>query len=410
MQLAEIFEEFVGPDVDIEFLAYDGSKAGRMGSDVRIDVRSPRAVAALGGAPGQLGLVRAYVAGEIEVTGDLFTAFVRLGEAFRRRVPWRKLPRLAKEFGPYLLQRGETPPEEITLGGRRHGRQRDAAAIAHHYDVSNAFYEWILGPSMAYTCAVFPERDSSLEDAQWEKLDLVCRKLDLQPGQRLLDVGCGWGGMARHAAEHYGADVIAVTLSEQQARWGQRMIEAAGLDRQVDMRFGDYRDVPETGFHAISSIGLTEHIGKRNHDSYFGFLRSRLREEGRLLNHCITRTDPGARTTRRRSFINRYVFPDGELLHVGHLVDRMERQSLEVQHEENLRQHYEMTLREWSRNLDARWSDAVTEVGERKARVWRLYLAASRYGFHANLIQLHQVLATRTAPNGASGMPLRPTW
>jgi cyclopropane-fatty-acyl-phospholipid synthase len=410
MKLADVFEEFVGPDVDLEFVAYDGSKAGRMGSDVRLEVRSPRAVAALLGAPGQLGLVRAYVSGDLEVTGDLFTALVRLGEAFQKRIPWRQVPHLTQQFAPYLFRRTEPPQEEIMLGGRRHGKRRDAAAIAHHYDVSNAFYEWILGPSMAYTCAVFPTSDATLTEAQWEKFDLVCRKLDLRSGQRLLDVGCGWGGMARHAAEHYGVDVVAVTLSEQQARWGQRMIAEAGLQRQVDLRYGDYRDVPETGFDAVSSIGLTEHIGKRNHPAYFRFLRSRLRDEGRLLNHCITRTDPKERTQRRRSFINRYIFPDGELLHVGHLVERMEHEALEVQHEENLRQHYEMTLREWSANLEAHWPDAVAEVGERKARVWRLYLAASRYGFFANMIQLHQVLATRTASDGRSGMPLRPTW
>ncbi len=245
--------------------AYDGSKAGRMGSDIRLEVRSPRAVAALLGAPGQLGLVRAYVSGDLVVSGDLFTALVRLAEAFRGSIPWRQVPHLTKEFAPYLLRRTQPPPEEVSLGGRRHGKQRDAAAIAHHYDVSNAFYEWILGPSMAYTCAVFPTADASLQEAQQEKFDLVCRKLDLRPGQRLLDVGCGWGGMARHAAQHYGVNVVAVTLSEQQARWGQRMIAEAGLDRLVDLRHGDYRDVPETGFDAVSSIGLTEHIGKRNH-------------------------------------------------------------------------------------------------------------------------------------------------
>ena len=410
MKLAEVFEEFVGPEADLEFVAYDGSKAGRMGSDVRLEVRSPTAVAALLGAPGQLGLARAYVSGDLEVTGDLFTAFVRLGEAFQKRIPWRRMPRLAKEFAPHALHRTEPPPEEISLGGRRHGKQRDAAAIAHHYNVSNAFYEWILGPSMAYTCAVYPRPDASLEEAQAEKFDLVCRKLDLRPGQRLLDVGCGWGGMARHAAEQYGVTVVAVTLSEQQARWGQRMIENAGLSRQVDLRFSDYRDVPETRFDAVASIGLTEHIGKRNHPAYFAFLRSRLREEGRLLNHCITRTDPTQRTRYRRSFINRYIFPDGELLHLGHLVERMEHAALEVHHEENLRQHYAMTLRDWSRNLEAHWPDAVAEVGQRKARVWRLYLAASRYGFVANMIQLHQVLTTRTSRQGQSGMPLRPTW
>jgi len=410
MRLAEVFDLLTGGRADVEFVGYDGSKGGRIGSDIRVEVRSPRAVAALLGAPGQLGLARAYVSGDLVIVGDLFTAFVRLGEAVDRGVPWQHLPRLAKEFAPYLVNKPAPPPEEIQLGGRRHGHRRDAQAISHHYDVSNRFYEWVLGPTMAYTCAAFPAADANLERAQVTKFDLVCRKLGLRPGMRLLDVGCGWGGMARHAAAEYGADVVAVTLSEQQARWGARLIESEGLTGQVQIRHSDYRHVGEGGFDAVSSIGLTEHIGKRNYPSYFSFLRSKLKGEGRLLNHCITRTDTRQRHYMRRGFINRYVFPDGELLHVGHLIEQMEEQSLEVQHEENLRQHYAQTLAFWSANLEEHWPDAVAEVGERKARVWRLYLAASRWGFATNMIQLHQVLSTRTTRSGSSGMPLRPTW
>ena len=410
MKLAEVFEEFAGPDVDIEFVGFDGSKAGRMGSDVRLEVRSPRAVAALLGAPGQLGLARAYVSGDLEVVGDLYTGLERLGEAVQKKVPWAKVPRLAKEFAPYLLQRPEPPAEEVKLGGKRHSKKRDAEAISHHYDVSNTFYEWLLGPSMAYTCAVFPTADASLETAQEEKFDLVCRKLDLKPGMKLLDVGCGWGGMVKHACKEYGVTAIGVTLSEQQALWGQQMIEAEGIGDRAQIRFDDYRNVRESGFDAVSSIGLTEHIGKKNHAPYFSFLRGKLRPEGRLLNHCITRSDPKQKTFRRNGFINRYIFPDGELLHIGHLIDQMEHQGLEVHHDENLREHYAMTLRDWSRNLDAHWDESVAEVGLRKARVWRLYLAVARYGFATNAIQLHQALSTRTTDDGRSGMPLRPTW
>lgn len=262
---------------------------------------------------------------------------------------------------------------------------------------------------MAYTCAVYPELTSSLEVAQEEKFDLVCRKLDLKPGMRLLDVGCGWGGMVRHAVKEYGVTAIGVTLSEQQAAWGQRVIAEEGLEG-AEIRFSDYRDVPEGGFDRISSIGLTEHIGKKNYPDYFGFLYSKLQPTGRLLNHCITRSDPAHGTLKRRGFINRYIFPDGELVHVGHLVDQMGRVGFEPQHEENLRVHYAMTLRDWSDNLAANWDEAVELVGLRKARVWRLYLAAARYGFETDQIQLHQVLATRNAANADSGMPLRPTW
>lgn len=294
--------------------------------------------------------------------------------------------------------------------GRLHGRRRDAEAISHHYDVSNRFYGWLLGPTMAYTCAVFPKSDSTLEEAQDEKFDLVCRKLGLRSGMRLLDVGCGWGGMVRHAAKHYGVDVIGVTLSRAQAEWGQQMLIREGLTATAQIRAGDYRDVGESDFDVVSSIGLTEHIGRGNYGDYFTFLRRRLKHGGRLLNHCITRSDAQARTKRQRGFINRYVFPDGELVHVGHLIDQMEQQSLEVQHEENLRQHYALTLQRWSANLDEHWEESVAEVGLRRARVWRLYLNASRWGFARNMIQLHQVLATHTGRDGYSGMPLRPDW
>ncbi len=407
MKIAQAFDTLAGPDIDVEFVAYDGSKGGRVGSDVRMEVRSPRAISALLSAPGQLGVARAYINGDLEVSGDLYTAFDRLANAAVRDVPLHEKATLARAFAPFLLSRPAPPPEEVHHKGGRHSRRRDAEVISHHYDVSNTFYEWVLGPTMAYTCAVFPTSDATLEQAQEEKFDLVCRKLGLQPEMRVLDVGCGWGGFAMHAARHYGVDVIAVTLSEQQAAWGQRAVEAAGLGDQIDIRFSDYRAVPEGGFDRIASIGLTEHIGKRNYASYFGFLRSRLVDGGRLLNHCITRTDPTQRTYTRNGFINRYIFPDGELVHVGVLVDAMERQSLEVQHEENLRMHYALTLGHWLDNLEAHWQAAVAEVGLRKARVWRLYLAASKWGFMRNRIQLHQVLSTRTGTDGGAAFPLR---
>ena len=407
MKIAEAFDMLAGPDAGVEFVAYDGSKGGTIGSDVRLELRSPRAIAALLGAPGQLGLARAYVSGDLDVTGDLYTAFDRLATAAMREVSWREKAGLARQFAPLFLQKPPPPPEEVRTKGMKHTRRRDAEVISHHYDVSNRFYEWVLGPTMAYTCAVFPRADATLEQAQEEKFDLVCRKLGLEPGMRVLDTGCGWGGFALHAAKHYGVEVIAVTLSEQQARWGQRAVHDAGLDKQIDLRHSDYRAVEETGFDRVASIGLTEHIGKANYPAYFDFLRSRLVDGGRLLNHCITRTDPKQRTYTRNGFINRYIFPDGELVHVGVLIDAMENQHLVVQHEENLRIHYAMTLACWLENLEAHWDEAVAEVGLRKARVWRLYLAASQWGFARNQIQLHQVLATRTGPDGDTGLPLR---
>ena len=409
MKIADAFRMIVPDSQDIEFVAYDGSRAGTPGAPIRLEVCSERAIQAIACAPGQLGIARAFVNGDLDIHGDVYEAFDALYSGVHKPGV-TQTAQLVREFAPAALKRLPPPPEEVRLSGRRHAKNRDADAISHHYDVSNTFYEWLLGPSMAYTCAVFPKPDSTLEEAQDEKFDLVCRKLGLQSGMRLLDIGCGWGGMARHAAMNYGVSVVAVTLSRQQAAWGQEMIRREGLTDVVDFRHGDYRDIRETGFDALSSIGLTEHIGRANYPDYFAFLRSKVVDGARILNHCITRTDTKQRTMTKRSFINRYIFPDGELVHVGHLIDQMERQQLEVQHEENLRVHYAMTLEKWSRNLDEHWDASVAEIGLRRARVWRLYLAASRWGFAHNVIQLHQVLATRTAPDGSTSMPLRPDW
>lgn len=409
MRIADAFAMIVPDAQDLEFVAFDGSRAGRPGAPLKVEVKSERAVQAIAGAPGQLGIARAYVNGDIDFEGDVYECFDALYTGVRKPT-LATTAKLAKEFAPAALKRLPPPPEEVRLSGRRHAKRRDADAISHHYDVSNTFYSWLLGPTMAYTCAVFPKPDSTLEEAQDEKFDLVCRKLGLHSGSRLLDIGAGWGGMARHAAKNYGAKVIAVTLSREQAGWAQDMVRREGLEKLVDFRHGDYRDIPESGFDAVSSIGLTEHIGQANYPAYFGFIRSKLVDGGRVLNHCITRTDTKQPTMYRRGFINRYIFPDGELVHVGRLTDEMERQKLEVQHEENLRLHYAMTLEKWSRNLDDHWDQAVAEIGLRKARVWRLYLGVSRWGFAHNMIQLHQVLATRTSPDGSLSMPLRPDW
>jgi cyclopropane-fatty-acyl-phospholipid synthase len=322
--------------------------------------------------------------------------------------------RLARGLGLSHFLPPEPPPQEALprwrrlLEGFRHSPARDAGAIQHHYDVSNLFYELVLGPSMTYTCACFPREDATLEEAQAFKYDLVARKLGLERGMRLLDLGCGWGGMVRHAAREYGVEVIGVTLSREQATWGQQAVEREGLDRLAQVRFGDYRDLQETGFDAISSIGLTEHVGVRNYPSYFGFIRDRLVPGGRILNHCITRADNDVRDTG--PFIDRYVFPDGELTGSGRIITAMQDVGLEVRHEENLREHYALTLKAWCENLEEHWDECVAEVGIGTAKVWGLYMAGSRLAFERNEIQLHQVLGVRTDDDGTSGFPLRPTW
>ncbi|HEU5157265.1 MAG TPA: class I SAM-dependent methyltransferase [Streptosporangiaceae bacterium] len=422
MSLAEVFERITGPGAQVEFTAYDGSRAGSPGPDgIRIHVRTPYAVSYLLRSPGALGLARAYVAGHLDVHGDMYTTLNTMSRVLGDLSVADRL-RVLRGIARDPLLRGaaathlDPPPQEVPvnrlplLTGLRHSKRRDARAISHHYDVSNTFYEWVLGPSMAYTCACFPTEDATLEQAQWHKHDLVARKLGLRPGMRLLDVGCGWGGMVMHAAKEYGVRALGVTLSKQQAEWAQKAIAEAGLSELAEVRHLDYRDVAEDGFDAVSSIGLTEHIGKANLPSYFSFLYGKLRPRGRLLNHCITRPDDTEPPMRRQGFINRYVFPDGELEGPGHIISQMHDAGFEVRHEENLREHYARTLTGWCANLDAHWDEARAEVGEGTARVWRLYMAGSRLGFDRNWIQLHQVLGVKLDDDGRSGMPLRPAF
>jgi cyclopropane-fatty-acyl-phospholipid synthase len=404
----------LGPDLPIAVRAYDGSRLGPADAPATLLVRSPNVFRRLVTAPGELGLGRSYVAGELDVEGDLYAAL----SALRDRIPdvrrftaqqWADTLALA---GTSLLRTGlrplPVPPEEARLRGVRHSKQRDAAAIAHHYDVSNAFYRLVLGPSMTYSCAVWERTDVTLEQAQAAKYELLCRKLGLEPGMRLLDIGCGWGGMVLHAAANHGVRAVGVTLSRRQTEWAEKAVAEAGLADRVEIRYQDYRDVSDGPFDAISSIGMFEHVGLSQLRTYFGGVRRLLRPGGRLLNHGISRPPNAGRTRfRPRSFIDRYVFPDGELHEVGAVVSTIQRSGLEVRHVESLREHYALTLRAWVRNLDASWDEAVAEVGPGRARVWRLYMAASALNFEAGRTQVHQVLAVKL-DRGGSRMVLRP--
>ena len=407
MQVAEIISDVLGEDVPVRVEAYDGSKAGPDRSDVALRILSPRALARLAGAPGTLGLARAYVTGEIEVDGDVYDVLNAMADLTLHDLSRKEQVALARKLFPVWLRHRQPPPEfEYRPPGRLHSKARDSKAISHHYDVSNRFYEWVLGPSMAYTCAVFATEDSTLEEAQAAKFELVAQKLALKPGMRLLDVGCGWGGMVMHAAAEHGVKALGVTLSRNQAEWAQAEIERRGLSHLAEVRHLDYRDAPEEQFDAISSIGLTEHIGKTNLPSYFDALYRRLRPEGRLLNHSITQ--PRTPLSRKLDpFIARYVFPDGQLEPVGDIISAMNDTGFEIRHEENLREHYALTLTEWCRNLEEHWEEAVAEVGLGRARVWRLYMAASRLGFERDNIQLHQVLGVKLGDRARSGFPLR---
>ena len=419
LSIAEALESLLVEPMPLRFTAYDGSATGPEDSAYRIHLATERGLGYILTAPGDLGFGRAYVAGDLELhgvhPGDPYEAYKLVASklSLRRPGPAEAL-RIVRSLGLSRLRPVTPPPEEApsrlrrTIDGLRHSLGRDAEAIHHHYDVSNRFYELVLGPSMTYTCAVYPHEDATLEQAQAHKYDLIARKLDLQPGQRLLDLGCGWGGMVRHAAREYGVRALGVTLSREQASWAQERIKAEGLDDLAEVRYLDYRHVEETGFDAISSIGMTEHVGVKNYPAYFGFIGDKLRPQGRLLNHCITR--PHNRKQETGEFLDRYVFPDGELIGSGKIITEAQNAGLEVHHEENLRVHYAMTLAQWCRNLVENWDECVAEVGEGTARVWGLYMAGSRVGFERNEIQLHHVLATKTDEQGESGYPLRPAF
>jgi len=421
LTIAEAFERLMREPLPLQITAYDGSAAGPADAPYRFHVANERGLNYLMSSPDpDLALGRAYVAGDLQLfgahPGDPYEALVVLKHGIKLRRPSpSELVMLVRSLGASRLVPPPPPPQEApsrvrrVLEGFRHSLGRDAEAISHHYDVSNRFYELVLGPSMTYTCAVFPHEGATLEEAQAAKYDLVARKLDLKPGQRLLDLGCGWGGMVRHAAKEYGVKALGVTLSRQQAEWAQEEIKRQRLDDLAEVRHLDYRLVKETGFDAISSIGLTEHIGVRNYPSYFSFIEGKLKPEGRLLNHCITRAN-NRQSTRTGEFIDRYVFPDGELAAPGRLVSAVHDAGFEVHDVENIRFHYARTLAGWCANLVEHWDECVAEVGENTCRVWGLYMAGSRLAFERNEIQLHHILAAKLGADGSNGFPLRPTW
>ncbi|CAI3797570.1 SAM-dependent methyltransferase [Pseudarthrobacter sp. MM222] len=415
-RLAEALAIVLGtPEIPLRLQAWDGSESGPAGAPL-IVFRSRRALRRILWSPGQLGLSRAYVSGEIDAPGDVFASFAALSSAgkFAEPGPFRRPT--VREVGTLLgtaIRLGalgpnpSPPPEEakVVRSGRRHSKKRDAAAISHHYDVGNDFYALVLGPSMVYSCAVWNDEDTALEAAQEAKLDLVCRKLGLEQGMRVLDVGCGWGSFAIHAARHYGADVVGVTLSTEQAALAGKRVADAGLTDRVDIRVQDYRDIEVGPFDAISSIGMSEHVGREQMPHYVSRLHSLLRPGGRLLNHAIS-WNAGPTDPDPDSFIPRYVFPDGEMLSLGDTLSALEAGGFEVLDVEALRRHYALTLRAWVQNLEERWTEVVATVGAGRARVWRLYMAASALGFESGLTGVNQVLVQRA---GGAEPPLRRT-
>jgi cyclopropane-fatty-acyl-phospholipid synthase len=394
----------------VRFKFWDGSAIGPEDGPGVVKVHSADAIRRVVWAPGELGLSRAYVAGDIDVDGDIYRVLRVLHDVAPQELGDTRL-KMARKLLPGALRLGligrplRPPREEAHPVGKLHSRSRDAEAISHHYDVGNDFYQLVLGPSMTYSCARYINEAATLEEAQEAKHDLICRKLGLheRSGSTLLDVGCGWGSMALHAAACYGAKVIGVTLSHAQAEWAKERVSEAGLRDQVEIRRQDYRELSDERFDVISSVGMFEHVGANRARDYFEKLWGLLSPGGRFLNHAIS--TPGGSRIGNRSFIGRYVFPDGELIDVGEVVLDMERAGFEVRDVESLREHYSKTLHAWVANLQAHWEEAIALVGPGRARVWFLYMAASANGFDDGGLSVHQVLAVKPFSDGSTTLP-----
>lgn len=411
--VAPLVQAALGPHAPVAIAAWDGSRSGSTNAQWVLKFNNRRGLRRLLWAPNELGFARAYVSGDIEIQGDVLAGLTLLeqlsdplnGPTVRVDTSTKKV--LAKT----VLRLGliglppKPPPEEARVARtRRHDKRRDADAVRHHYDVGNDFYRLVLGETMTYSCGYWSQPDD-LDTAQIAKCDLVARKLGLTAGMRVLDVGCGWGTFVAHAAHHYGVHVVGVTLSRQQADYARKRIADTGMSDVIDIRVQDYRDVTDGPYDAIASIGMAEHVGADMLPTYAAHLYALLRPRGRLLNHAISRR-PGQRTGfSKTSFIDRYVFPDGELETLATMVDALENSGFEVRDVESLREHYALTLQAWVANLEANWDEAVAASSAGRARIWRLYMAGSALAFTANRIGVNQVLAVKPTTRGDSGMP-----
>ena len=405
-RVVNLVERLAGAPFPVGLRAWDGSRAGSADGPCVV-LRSRRALRHVLWQPGELGLARAYVSGDLDVEGDLaegLSRFWRLGTAPRPGL--RDLPAIVRTaaglgaIGP----RPPLPAAEARLSGRLHTRRRDQAAIAHHYDLSNDFYRLLLDPHMAYSCGYWTSDAPTytLHDAQTDKLDLICRKLELRPGLRLLDVGCGWGSLLLYAAEHYGVDATGITLSAQQCDLVAARVAAAGLVDRVTVRLQDYRDVAAGAYDAVASIEMGEHVGEANYPGYAATLYRALAPGGRLLLQQMSR---GATAPGGGAFIENYIAPDMTMRPVGSTLNHLSRAGFEVRDVHAMREHYVRTCRAWLSTLDQRWAGAVALVGREQARVWRLYLAGGALAFEENRMGVDQIVAVRTRVDGSSGMP-----
>lgn len=418
-RLEPLLTRIVGSNLPMRIRAYDGSEVGPPDAPVLV-IGARRALRRMLWQPNELGLGRAYVAGEVSLDGDIFEALEKAMAVMHRvddqgvkltREDKRELIRTAVMLGA-VGPEPRPPIEEARLTGQLHSKRRDAEAVRHHYNVGNEYYQHVLGDSMTYSCAYWAKDDASytLDDAQRDKSELVCRKLGLRSGMRFLDVGCGWGTLAMHAAERYGVHAVGVTLSEEQVEYARKRVHEAGLEDRVDIRVQDYRDVVDGPYDAIASVGMAEHVGAPRYAEYAERLYALLRPGGRLLNHQIA-SRPENPAPKRQTFIRAYVFPDGELLPVGQTVQLLEGAGFEVRDVESLREHYALTLRQWVANLQAHWDECVALSSPGRVRIWLIYMAGSALAFESGRIGVNQVLAVRRHPGGRSGLPrTRSSW
>lgn len=416
--LLSILESAVGGPLPVRLICWDGSQAGDPQAAASVVFRRRRALRRILWAPNELGLVRAYVSGDVDFDGDIF-AVLDLRDVIERVAHHQGIglsthQRLAAAVTATRMGAVGPPPrppaEEVRrrVGGL-HSPGRDARSVSHHYDVGNEFYRLVLGPSMVYSCAYWAQEPGvgyGLEDAQRDKADLVCTKLGLRPGMRLLDVGCGWGSLAIHAAAQYGVNVVGVTVSQEQAKLARERVAAAGLSDRVEIRLQDYREVDDGPYDAISSVGMSEHVGRVQLPAYSSKLLELLRPGGRLLNHAIAsvRSLPPS-SKGQPGFIDRYIFPDGEIVTLSSTLDALEQVGFEVRDVEALREHYGLTLRAWVTNLRDSWQQSLDLVTPSRARTWLLYLAACALAFEHGNLTVHQVLAVRQGEHGASDLP-----
>ena len=417
-KLSAMMTPLVGTELPVRIHAWDGSEAGPANAPV-LRITSRRALRRLLWQPDELGIAQAYITGEIDVPGgsrELADGLRTVWEKSRTTgsgpitlTAREKLSAatLALRLGA-LGPRPTVPASQAKLTGTLHTRARDRAAIAHHYDLSNEFYSLILDESMAYSSAYYETDDLTLAQAQRAKLDLICRKLGLRPGMRLLDVGCGWGSLSLHAAEHYGVRVLGVTISGQQHEFIGKRIAERGLSDRVEVRVQDYREVAEQPFDAVSSIEMGEHVGEHNYPVYAGALFSHVKPTGRLLLQQMSRRSDAA--PGGGPFIESYIAPDMHMRPLSETLGFLERAGFEIRNVQALREHYVRTVDAWLETFESHYSEAVAMVGDEMARVWRLYLVGGGLSFEEGRMGVDQILAVRPSPSGTSHLPPTPDW